>query len=423
MKICLSILCLLTLLVGCDRTPPPAQPMKLDALPGSSLPRLDSGPDHALWLSWVEDLGEQQHRLRFSRLRDTGWSAPATVAQGTDWFVNWADFPSVIPLEPPLAAAHWLVRRPGGIYAYDIAIALSTDEGATWGPALTPHEDLSATEHGFVSLFPVGNDLGAVWLDGRNMAPAESAESAAPDDGSDAPAHPAAADSHQGHVGGMSLRFGLISATAGAVLDQEIDPLTCDCCQTGAAALGDGGVIVVYRDRDENEIRDISFSRLENGVWSPGQRLAADDWHIEGCPVNGPAIDARDARVIVVWFTAAGDTPRVRASWSQDGGRHFSAPLEIAGSRALGRVDVAMLADGDAVASWMAGADDGLAEIRYRRLKKDGGLGRIYTLDSTSAARSAGFPQVAAGGEGLVFAWTRVGDPGGIAVATVSLPE
>jgi len=90
MKICLSILCLLTLLVGCDRTPPPAQPMKLDALPGSSLPRLDSGPDRALWLSWVEDLGEQQHRLRFSRLRDTGWSAPVTVAQGTDWFVNWA---------------------------------------------------------------------------------------------------------------------------------------------------------------------------------------------------------------------------------------------------------------------------------------------------------------------------------------------
>ncbi len=215
MKTCLSILCLLTQLVGCDQTRPPAQPMKLDALPGSSLPRLGPGTGDALWLSWVEDLGEQQHRLRFSRLMDGGWSAPVTVSQGTDWFVNWADFPSVIPLEPPLAAAHWLVRRPGGIYAYDIAIALSTDEGATWGPALTPHEDLSATEHGFVSLFPVGNDLGAVWLDGRDMAPTEAA---APGGGSEAAVHDAAVspvvgDSHGAHTGGMSLRFGLISAT------------------------------------------------------------------------------------------------------------------------------------------------------------------------------------------------------------------
>jgi hypothetical protein len=416
MKIRISILCLLALLVGCGRSVAPAQPMLVDALPASSLPRLGSGADQALWLSWVEDLGEKQHRLRFARLLDTGWSAPVTVAQGADWFVNWADFPSVILLEPPLAAAHWLVKRPGGTYAYDVAIALSSDEGASWGPPLTPHQDLSPTEHGFVSLFRVGDDLGAIWLDGRKMA---SPDAAVPDESSE----PAAHNSHGDHGGGMSLRFGLISATAGAMLDQEIDPLTCDCCQTGAAALGDGSVIAVYRDRDEEEIRDIYFSRLENGVWSPGQRLAADDWHIEGCPVNGPAIDARDQRVAVVWFTGAGDTPRVRASWSQDGGRHFSAPLEIADARALGRVDVAMLPDGDAVTSWMAGADNGLAEIRYRRLYEDGGLGSVHTLDTTSSARSAGFPQVAAGGEGLIFAWTRVDDEGGVAVATVPLPE
>ncbi|HEV8393259.1 MAG TPA: hypothetical protein VGQ37_03250, partial [Vicinamibacterales bacterium] len=49
-------------------------------------------------LSWVERHGETA-TLRFSDRTDTGWTEPGTVASGANWFVNWADVPSVIPLQ------------------------------------------------------------------------------------------------------------------------------------------------------------------------------------------------------------------------------------------------------------------------------------------------------------------------------------
>jgi len=415
---CSGLMALLFILNGCGPAPDAARPLALDSAAGASLPRLTAGGDDQLWLSWVEPAEGDAHRLRFSRFQKDRWGPARTVAEGRDWFVNWADFPSVVPLGRDLAAAHWLVKRPGGTYAYDVAISISTDGGESWGEPLRPHEDRSATEHGFATLFPVGHEagdevggkVGAVWLDGRNMPPANTGGHAG----------------HADHGGGMSLRFGLLSPGSGAIADKEadreadreIDPLTCDCCQTGAAVSGDG-VVVVYRDRTAEEIRDISYTRFEDGRWSAPRTLAADGWRIEGCPVNGPAIDAISSAVVVAWFTGAGE-PRVQVGWSADGGRNFSAPVTIDRVGVLGRVDVAMVDDDTAVVSWMAGGgDEGRAEIRYRRVDADGTLGPVRRLDTTSAARGAGFPQLAAGGGGLVFAWTRTGGDGGIATMTV----
>ena len=53
--------------------------------------------------------------------------------------MNASDFPSVVPISGQHWAAHWLVKRPGGNYAYDIALAMSADGGKNWtssnGPA------------------------------------------------------------------------------------------------------------------------------------------------------------------------------------------------------------------------------------------------------------------------------------------------
>ena len=95
---------------------------------GSAEPRLSKGPRGTIVLSWQEPQGDLT-QLRYSRLGNTGWSEPQIVAQGDSWFVNWADFPSVIPVSENLWAAHWLSKRPGGIYAYDVALALSADGG------------------------------------------------------------------------------------------------------------------------------------------------------------------------------------------------------------------------------------------------------------------------------------------------------
>ena len=73
--------------------------MDSPAAPGSGEPNLALAPDGSMLLSWTERDGEG-YRLKFAR-RQSGdeWSAPREIAQGDDWFVNWADFPSMAVAE------------------------------------------------------------------------------------------------------------------------------------------------------------------------------------------------------------------------------------------------------------------------------------------------------------------------------------
>ena len=366
------------------------------AAAGSSLPKLTAGPDGTPWLSWVEKLDDDRHALRFASIRDGEWSTPGTISSGGEWFVNWADFPSLLVMPDGLMAAHWLAKKPGGTYSYDVMMSVSTDGGRTWGTPFSPHDDGTPTEHGFVSLFPVGNRVGAAWLDGRNMT---------------------AGGGHDGHgEGGMTLRTAMIDRDGQVLEGGLLDDLTCDCCQTGAA-VADGRPVVVYRDRTPDEIRDVYSTRLDQGRWEPGRPVADDGWRIAACPVNGPAIDAAGRLVAVAWFADA-DTPRVQVAFSDDAGSTYSPPIRVSEDRPLGRVDVAFLADGRAAVSWLAGGDQE-ARIRYRIVSPDGSVGPETTLADTSASRMSGFPQMLRWQDGLLFAWTVVEEGSRIRTALV----
>jgi len=353
---------------------------------GSAEPHLATTTDGTVVMSWLEP-SEPGTDLRWSRLHGDQWEDPRSVASGGNWFVNWADFPSVEPISESLWAAHWLVKRPGGTFAYDVAISISKDAGSTWTEAVIPHQDDTPTEHGFVSLFPWQDKIGALWLDGRNMQPSD--------------------DGH-GH-GGMTLRAVALAGDLARHRKTEVDGLVCDCCQTDVA-IGASGPIAVYRNRTEEEVRDIYVTRLLDGEWLPGVAVADDDWTIAGCPVNGPAVDAAMDDVAVAWFTAANGDSKVRLARSSDSGASFSAALDIAVDRPVGRVDVALLADGSALVSWLESAADGTGDIRVRRATLQGVLGPAHTVAKTDAGRMSGFPQMVVSGDQVVFAWTDVAD-------------
>ena len=104
---------------------------------------------------------------------------------------------------------------------------------------------------------------------------------------------------------------------------------------------------------DDQEIRDIHVARLENGSWTASKAVAADNWNINACPVNGPMLSARGRDVAIAWFTAADRQHRSFVAFSRDAGRTFGAATRIDDNGTLGRVDIDLLDDGSAVASWI----------------------------------------------------------------------
>ncbi|HEU0076539.1 MAG TPA: sialidase family protein, partial [Longimicrobiaceae bacterium] len=303
------------------------------AAPGSAEPNLAAGDDGRVYLSWVEPAPDSAHALRFAVLEGGRWSAPRTVASGRDWFVNWADFPSLAVLPGGRLAAHWLQRSGPGRYAYDVRIARSTDGGATWSPGVVPHRDGVPAEHGFVSLWPAeGDSLGAVWLDGRKYAAAEGGEGE--------------------HGGETMLVHTALAADGGVGAERPLDARICDCCQTGQATTS-AGPLVVYRDRSADEIRDVYVVRRVGGRWTEPRPVHADGWKIPACPVNGPQVAARGEQVAVAWFTGARDTARVLVAFSRDAGATFGAPVRVDDGDPAGRVDVELLEGGGALVSWI----------------------------------------------------------------------
>ena len=381
---------------GRQTSPPPSAPVKPDRSPAGSAtaqPQLTVSPRGVL-LSWVERNGGRS-LLKWAERTEQGWSSPRTAASGTDWFVNWADVPSVIRLDDRTLAAHWLQKSGGGAYAYDVRVAHSTDDGRSWSAGVTPHHDGTRTEHGFASLFALpgsSGGLGLIWLDGRATAPAQGG-------------------GHGGHgAGAMTLRFGRYDRSWRQAADAVIDDRVCDCCPTAAAMTAEGPV-VAYRDRSDREVRDIALSRFDGGKWSPAAVVHADGWQINACPVNGPAIAARERQVVVAWFTAANDAPRAYAAFSTDAGRTFGAPVRLDENTTIGRVDVALLPDGRAAASYLE-TSAGRTHLYVRTIDRSGRRSAPVRVAAVDGGRSSGYPRIAHDGRDLIAAWT--GMQGGI---------
>jgi hypothetical protein len=370
------------------------------AAAASGEPNLSVDSRGRVYLSWIEAAGERRHALRFSRWEANRWSEPRTVAEGDNWFVNWADFPSLISASDGTMAAHWLAKSAPDTFAYDVKLSISTDSGRTWSKPLTPHRDGTQSEHGFVSMVELSKgQIAAAWLDGRKFKSSHGSHGSKQDE--------------------MTLRFTTISRDLRMSEDAAIDERVCECCQTSAAMTSEG-MVVVYRDRSEKEIRDISIARFAGGRWTEPRTVHADGWEINGCPVNGPSIAAKDRRVAVAWFTAARDAPRAKIAFSTDAGASFGAPVQIDDGAPMGRVEVLMLDDGSAFVVWMERAGKG-AEIRARRVKADGTLEASIKVTETSAARSSGFPQIARSGRDIFFAWTESANPARVRAAIMKM--
>lgn len=368
------------------------------AAPGSGEPNLAVGPDGRIFMSWLERT-DSSHALRFAVLDGDRWSPARTIRSGRDFFVNWADFPSIEVLDGGRLAAHWLQRAGRGTYAYGVRISQSHDGGKTWGAPIIPHRDSSQTEHGFVALWRERGRVGAVWLDGRKF-------------------------SKEGHNPSNEMMLVSTTLSSSGTLGAEVrlDERVCDCCQNSAALTG-RGPIVAYRDRSPDEIRDIYVTRRVGGKWTTGAPVHADNWKIAACPVNGPSVAASGNRVALAWFTAASDSPRVKVAFSENAGANFGVPIRVDDGNPAGRVDVELLQDGSALVTWIERIGGDTAAVRARGVARDGRMGSAMTVAASSAARASGFPRAAITGSSVLFAWTVPGHPSTIRVARAKVTD
>jgi len=378
-----------------------SKPFVIEELPSpcekGSVPNLFKDEDDKIWLSWIEFQDDSTDVLKYAVLENGLWQSAQTISKGTNWFVNWADFPSFARFpgqNEPYFLAHWLEKSATGTFDYDIRISIKRPDLVNWSPSVILHQDGIPAEHGFVSLLPEkGGKIRAFWLDGRLTKGHEEEVNDSKDD-------------HGGHHGTMTLHTALID-TSGLVSDERmLDSRICDCCQTAAAML-ENGPVVVYRDRSEREIRDISIVRFENGSWSEPTSIYNDEWMIAGCPVNGPAISANKNKLAIAWFTGKNKKGEVKVIFSENGGRTFGKPVIIDSDNPLGRVDVHWMNEKQVAVSWISSHGKS-AKISLQMIDIKGKKGFFQHVLDTSSERLSGFPILVPHEDGLILSTTKV---------------
>lgn len=354
----------------------------------ASLPYLIKGGDDLLYMSWVEKRDSGWIDLKYSVQKEDIWQTPEVIASGNDWFVNWADYPMMAVDKQGNMIAHFLAKSSSGTYSYDVNVVYKP-VGGEWSESIIPHDDGTPTEHGFVTMLPKNDGTFLLsWLDGRNTGGGDH------DSG--------------GHGGGgaMTIRTAALDMMGNLTQEAELDSRVCDCCQTGGA-MTPGGPVIVYRDRSEEEMRDMSFVRFVGNDWSEPKTVNSDGWKIAGCPVNGPRIAAYENTTATAWFTAAEGIAKVKVAFIDDSGASFQEPIIVDDSVSVGRVDIVMIDNQSACVSWLD-LEDETPLIKFRKVSKDGSMSDPVVVSETSASRGSGFPQMEVIDGTLYFAWTRI---------------
>ena len=335
-----------------------------------------------LSLSWISSEKDNAASLHFSQYKNGKWIKPQTISNGSNWFVNWADFPAHAINEDLIITSH-LKKSASGTYTYDVILNLQKLSGEKIKEDFLLNTDGVEAEHGFVSIIPNNNKgFFVTWLDGRNTLEKKL----------------------DGHHKPMTIRFAEITDLGDVINESELDAAACDCCQT-SIAMTNNGPIVVYRDRSEKEVRDIYTIRNINGVWEEPTPLHNDGWIINGCPVNGPKVAVNSTNLAIAWFTVINDNPLVNVSFSKTNGDSFGIPLKINDHDAIGRVDVAFLNNEEAIVSYME-VDDIGTYLRIKKVSPNGKISKPVTISKIDGGRNTGVPQLEIINNEIFIVWT-----------------
>lgn len=287
-----------------------------------------------------------------------------------------------------------------------VLTAQSSDEGRTFAAAVAVHGTDGVGNRGWESIAVDSNGKTfALWLDHRDMAaPRREGEA------------------HQHGPQASQLFVAALDGSPAHAIARGV----CYCCRTALVA-SEGSVYAAWRHVYADNHRDIAFamSRDEGRTFSAPVRVSDDNWQINGCPENGPAIALdRQRRVHVVWptrvQTGASETLALFHAVSVDG-TSFSPRARIPTSGVAYHPRLISATDGSFVVAWDEAAG-GERRVRLARGIPDrSGMVTFRPLDIGGAADGR-YPAIAATPTHLIVAWTmRRSEATRIAVARVPL--
>ena len=361
-----------------------AQGAKVEAVPNPS----NAGSIQSNWsvtqdgkplLSWVETEKDGSYTMKYAVRNGAQWSQPRTIAAHREFFRQPAELPGMVALSDGTLLAHW-VEMPEGADDAEFLYVTSSKDGTIWSKPIMAHKDKSMVQHGLASMAPSGDkEASVMWLEAL-----------------------------KGEDGPVSLKRTIVNAQAAVVKEETLDNDVCACCPTAIVNTAKG-LLVAYRDRTKENIRDISVIRFEGGKWTDSKNISPDKWKLDACPTNAAAAAAKGDQVAISWFTAAQGNPRVQAVLSSDGGATFGKPILVSTGRAYGYTSIALDEKSGAIVSWLeqGGAD---TRILARPLAADGTLGAV-TQVTEGSRKALGYPKILrAGGETWV-AWAGSATP------------
>jgi len=280
-----ALLCALA--AGCGRHASRLERLPAPQAPGDALGvALALDPTHHdVFLGWIAG-GPGSGQVWFSRSETQGatWGQPVAVSAAGDSIVTDAESPPRMVCDD---AGHvgiaWVTRsgEPGGAGRTDIRFAHSNDGGRTWSrPVRLIEETVPGARLCSDLAFRREGPLFAAWID-------DSARTESRPEG--------------GHDG--RIRFAR-STDFGERWDTGPSQWSgvCPYSHISLVAERTGELFVAFRKDFADGTHDVVLARSGG----PPVHVFNDAWHVQDCPVSGPAMAlSRDGTLRVAWFTGA----------------------------------------------------------------------------------------------------------------------
>ena len=284
--------------------------------------------------------------------------------------------------------------------------AQSSDAGRTFTrPAVVPGSTAAGNRGWQSATVDAKGAIHALWLDHRDMAAPAGVSPAGH------AADVARADAKKDDGVAMAMRSAVYTSILGQPGSvRTITKGVCYCCKTAIASAADGTIYAAWRNVYPGGIRDIAATVSRDGgrTFAPPARVSDDNWLLNGCPDDGPAmvVDSQ-SQLHIVWPTLVtgkegAQTLALFYATSRDG-RTFTPRQTLPTQGVPHHPQIAVRQDGSVIVGWDE-SGSGTRQVAFAEVVPDGaGRARLTRRTGTNAGA---YPVMAVTPDGIVAAWT-----------------